>query len=306
MIKCVICNQEVTSKRGLAFHIKKHSIDSVEEYMELYPDQQQYIDPKNDELLTCPICGKYNLKQLGQHLTWIHKMTQEEFLKQYPNQKMFIDEISERCRRARDIGVDQYYKNKAANPEEYEQKIASRIQKRLNNNPDIGIKISNILRDHGVYDRMSERIRKQWDDPEYRKFQSEKTKKQHENGLTDVVMKKCMSGRKIYKVTIGDRTFSMRSSWEVKFAQLLDSMSIPFEYESFQIRYFYNNSFHSYYPDFIITGTNILFEVKPYSQIVYKINQAKQRASIESGYNFRYVTENELYGTTQINFLGCF
>ena len=81
MIRCVVCSQEVTSKRGLAFHIKKHGICSVSDYLKLYPDQTDSIEPKDDTLLTCPICGRYNMKQLGQHIVGTHKMTHEDFLK---------------------------------------------------------------------------------------------------------------------------------------------------------------------------------------------------------------------------------
>lgn len=263
MIKCIVCSQEVTSKRGLAFHIKKHNIDSVVDYLKMYPDQIQYVEPKDESLLTCPICGRYNLKQLGQHIVGTHKMTHEDFLKLYPNQVMFIDEISERCKKANAIGNKKYYENKASNPEEYDRRIKERAEKRKINNPDIGIKISNILREHGVYDRMSDWAKSKWKEPEYRKFQCDKTKKQHENGLTDIVVKKSYKRRSI-KSTIGGVDYIMRSSWEVQFAEILYSNGIQFEYESVKLKYFYKGKFHTYYPDFKINGTNILFEVKPY------------------------------------------
>ena len=305
MIKCVVCSQEVTSKRGLAFHIKKHDIDSISDYLKLYPDQTDSIEPKDDTLLTCPICGRYNMKQLGQHIVGTHRMTHEDFLKLYPEQKMFIDEISERCKKATAIGNKKYYENKAANPEKYEQMIKERTEKRKRNNPDIGIKVSNILREHGVYERMSDLAKKKWQEPEYRKFQCDKTKKQHENGLTDIVVKKSYKNRSI-KTTIGGIEYTMRSNWEIQFAELLYLKGIQFEYEDIKLKYFYSGKFHTYYPDFKIKGTNILFEIKPYTLVQQDRNKAKQRYSIESGYDFRYITEYELKDIESINFKGCF
>ena len=304
MIKCVVCSQEVTSRRGLAFHLKKHNIESVDEYLKLYPDQIQYVEPKDENLITCPICGRYNLKQLGQHIVGTHKMTHEEFSKLYPDQKMFIDEISERCRRATFIGRDQYYKNKEADPEGYQKRIEARVNKRKEHNPDLGKKISSILRDNGAYDRMSDWAKKKWQEPEYRKMQSDKAKKQHENGLTDIITRK--SGKKRYKVIINNIEYSMRSTWEVEFAKILNEKGIDFKYECFTIDYEYGGKIKKYYPDFIITNTNIIFEVKPKTLIPYAVNIAKQNASIAAGYDFRYITEDELKNIDSINFLGCF
>lgn len=299
MIKCVMCSQEVSSRRGLSFHIKKHGIDSIDKYLELYPDQQSQIEPINEELLTCPICNKHNMKQLSQHITWVHKMTQEEFLSLYPNQKLFIDEISDRCRKASQIGVIQYYQNKENNPEKYEKMIQERTLKRIKNNPDIGSKVSKILREHGVYDRLSDRVKKMWQDEDYRKLQSDKAKKQHENGLTDIIADK--SGKKRYKVKIGDVEYSMRSTWEVMFAEFLYENNIDFLYEPLTIDYEYNGKVRKYYPDFIIPNTNILFEVKPKGLIYKPMNEAKRQASIKAGYDFRYITEEELDNIESIN-----
>lgn len=292
MIKCVICEQAVTSRRGLSFHIKKHGIESIEKYIEMYPEQLNYIDPKDESLLTCPICGRYNMKQLGQHIVGTHKITHEEFKKMYPEQKMFIDEISERCRRATLIGREQYYENKKNDPEKYEKMIKDRTEKRIKNNPDIIEKIKAGQRKSELYQSTRDNFSKLWKDPEYRKLQSEKTKKQHENGLTDIIMSN--SGKKRYKVTLGEKTYSMRSTWEVKFAKYLYTNNIEFLYESVAIKYIFKNKTLSYYPDFIIKDTNILFEVKPKNLINQKRNILKMESSIKQGYNFIYITEDEL------------
>ena len=300
MIKCVICSQNVTSRRGLAFHIKKHSFDSVDAYLEAYPEQRYVLEPKDETLLTCPICGRYNMKQLGQHITGTHKMTHEQFISMYPDQKMFIDEISDRCRKAREIGFESYLRNVAENPDKYKEIYAQRAEKRKQNNPDIGIKIAHVLRQHGVYSRLSEQYKLLWQQEEYRQKQSNKCREQHKNGLTEIVLKN--SGKKRYHITLNGITYSMRSTWECKFAQMLHDRNIPFEYEFISIHYMFNDTDKIYYPDFHIIGTNIIFEVKPYSLTKHKRNVAKMNATIDCGYDFRYITEHELLNPNLIQF----
>lgn len=306
MINCCVCNKEVTSRRGLAFHIKKHNIQSVQDYIEMFPDQEQSVDPKDTNLLQCPICGQKNLKQLTHHLTWKHKMSRSEFEKLYPNQILFIEEISDRCKQATKIGHEKYIENVKNNPDKYKKIYAGRAKKRLENNPDIGIKISKILRANGTYDITSTRIKKMWQKDSYRKMQSDKCKEQHKNGLTEIVIEKSYNKNHVKIATFNNKKFRFRSSFELRFAKILDSFGIKFEYESLQIKYFYNGSFHTYYPDFVIPNTNIIFEIKPYFRIPDIRNQAKQRACIENGYSFRYITEYELDNPEKIDLKGCF
>jgi hypothetical protein len=306
MIKCCVCGQEVTSKRGLAFHIKKHDIKSVQDYIKMFPEQEQLVDPKDTDLLQCPICGQKNLKQLTQHITWKHKLSRTEFKKLYPNQTLFIEEISERCKQATKLGHEKYLENVKNDPEKYKNSYMERSKKRLQNNPDIGIKISKILRENGTYDATSTRTKKMWQDESYRKMQSDKCKEQHKNGLTEIVVQKSCNKNYIKIATFNNKQFRFRSSYELQFAEILNSYGIDFEYESLKLTYFYNGSFHTYYPDFVIPNTNIIFEVKPYFRITDIRNQIKQRTSIEKGYSFRYITEYELENPETINFKGCF
>jgi hypothetical protein len=303
MITCSVCSQVVTSKRGLAFHIKKHGIDSVKTYLEMFPEEQSNINPKDNSLLTCPICGEYNFKQLTQHITWKHNMTREQFEQQYPDQLLYLPEISERCSRAGTTSGERYQEHFEQDPEKYRLSYMKRAKTRKKNNPDLGKKISGILRSHGVYDRLSEQSKRLWKDDSYRKLQSDKCKRQHENGLTEIILKN--SGKKRYKVTLGECVYSMRSKWECTFANILYEKHIPFEYESFCIKYEFNGRIRSYYPDFVIPNTNILFEVKPLSLTKKDINIAKMNACIEEGYDFRYITEIELKNPEIINFSRC-
>lgn len=304
MITCAVCSQTVTSRRGLAFHIKKHEINSIQQYLEMFPNEESNVDPKNDSLLICPICGQKNLKQLTHHITWKHDMTREQFENLYPDQKLFIDEISTRCSKACKRGNEIRIENMKKFPDKYKEIYKNAARRRKENNPDIGLKISKILREQGVYDNTSSRTKSMWEDPSYRDMQSEKCKKQHENGLTSIVIQN--SGKKRYAVTIGGIEYHMRSTWEVKFAEILYSKSIKFEYEPFSIKYEFNSTIKDYYPDFVIPGKNIIFEVKPINLTKTAMNIAKQNKCIESGFDFRYITEIELNDIANINFDGCF
>ena len=90
-MKCLICDEEFSNRQKFAYHLNTtHNINTKEYKIKYKPD-------KDNNLLECPICGRYNMKQLTQHLTDIHKITKDEFLEQYPNTKLWVDEISERC-----------------------------------------------------------------------------------------------------------------------------------------------------------------------------------------------------------------
>lgn len=114
------------------------------------------------------------------------------------------------------------------------------------------------------------------------------------------------------------------SSWEYNFHQMLDGNPNVLEWSSEEIAIPYlspiDGRMHKYYPDYFIVFKNKdgeicqeLIEVKPikqvkkptkrssqYEQATFVVNMAKwaaARAFCEAnGFNFRIVTENELYG----------
>jgi hypothetical protein len=147
-------------------------------------------------------------------------------------------------------------------------------------------------------------LKNNWKNEDYIKHKSELCKEQHKNGLTEIIMSKLSTNK--FPVFMNGNLYMMKSSWEVKFARLLFSYGIEFEYEPFFIQYEYNNSIKKYFPDFYICDTNIIFEVKPVSLMKYDKNIAKRNASIEQGYDFRYISENEILEYSIPNLTGCF
>lgn len=95
----------------------------------------------------------------------------------------------------------------------------------------------------------------------------------------------------------------LRSSYEVKFAQMLDESDdvVCWEHEPFRIPYLFKGSTHNYVPDFLINRTNNereLVEVKPAVLCDSAVVQAKESAARawcdQSGVSFRIVSEEVL------------
>jgi hypothetical protein len=85
------------------------------------------------------------------------------------------------------------------------------------------------------------------------------------------------------KKYIGNGPIIYRSSWEKKFCLYCERNPaiISWSSESFVIRYFspFDNKYHSYYPDYLITlssGETFIIEVKPKAQL-RKPNEPKKK-----------------------------
>ena len=256
MIICKICGKKVNSVRGLCNHIRTHNIDS-NEYIKIYGDFRPKQN-KNNNLIECPICGKYNFSNLMSHVTWKHKITKEEFNKLYPNYICYTDGYKNQCSKAARSSL----KSQMSNPKKWKESRKKAARTYDINNPGMRSKSARI-----AHANLSEELKERWKDPEYRKKMSDKCKKQHENGLTEKVIKS--RGKRIpYK------EFFMRSSWEVRLAEYLDNNSIQYEYEPFYIRYVDAiGKTRKYYPEY----------------------------SIKDGYNFEFITENEIFDHNKLS-----
>ena len=291
-MKCLICNEDVPNRQKLAVHLSTIHDTNMKDY------KLKYKPDKDENLLECPICGQYNIKQLTHHLTWKHKLSKEDFLKDYPNTKLWIDEISDRCAKASLIGLETFKSNKLKDPHYYDESYKARTLKR--NYDEINNKIRQTRKERGTNEKMSERVKKLWQDENYRNLQSAKAKEQHRNGLTEIIVAKC--GKKRYDVTLNNVTYRMRSTWEVTVAKSLFERNITFKYEPFSVKYNYNNSVKHYYPDFYLEDYNLLIEVKPYALCMEERVVAKKQACEKLGYRFMFITENEMKNLLDINY----
>jgi hypothetical protein len=291
-MKCLICGNEFENRQKFAYHINNMHNINIKEY------KLKYKPDKDVTLLECPICGKYNMKQLTQHLTDIHKITKDEFLIQYPDTKLWIDEISEHCSRAQSIGMDVFRNNLKQNPHFYDEMYHKRREKVDYSKFAEKVRNTRIMR--GTNLKMSARVKHMWADADYRKMQSEKAKQQHANGLTEIIVKN--SGKKRYPLTLNNVTHNMRSTWEVQLGKYLYEHNIKFLYEPFAIKYTYNEKERVYYPDFLIVSSELVIEVKPQNLCNNDMVIAKKLATESMGYKFIFITENELSHLDDIQF----
>ena len=291
-MNCLICNCEIPNRQKLAHHLNVVHHTNMENY------KIKYKPDKDESLLECPICGRYNMKQLTQHITGTHKMNKEEFLSLYPNTKLWIDEISERCARAQSIGIETFRNNLKQNSHYYDEMYARRTKHRKTD--EISDKIRQTRIERGTNEKMSVRVKKLWQNEDYRNFQVEKTKKQHKNGLTEKIVQN--SGKKRYDITLDGVTYKMRSTWEVQLATYLYEHNIAFKYEPFGIKYLYEGLEKLYYPDFYIIKSGLVIEVKPINLCDDERVQAKKLAVESLGYRFMFITELELNNLDNIQF----
>ena len=235
-------------------------------------------------MVKCPLCGKeYRCYVSTEHLLQKHGFNnREEVEKLYPGNPLHTEEWLELAGR----GGKRTSQHKNEDPE-----WADLVQKKIHT-PQQRERQSEAHKNKSYATensrkKQSEATLKLWSDPSYRKMQSEKTKKQHENGLTQRVLEN--SGKKRFPY----KQYSMRSKWEVRFAELLDEMGLEWEFESKVFDYHHpdKNKIAKYYPDFFIKDLDLFIEIKPKS-LINKVMSAKIQGVRELGRRITYITED--------------
>ena len=252
---CAICGFRAKTPRGFATHIRSHKIDKLK-YIELFGEYATVVI--DDNKLRCPICGLPNFENVKIHMKHIHKLSDEEIAK-YPEERLVLPSYRENAGKG---GKKTHMNFIAKHPGyiPYKPKFKSR----------------------------SEASKSLWQNEEYRKAQSDKCKKQHQKGLTERVLHR--RSKFIYKESI-----YMRSSWEIRVAEYMDSNNISWKYEGACIYYTNprSNKKCRYFPDFILDN-NIAIEVKPEALQIDDIVIAKKKAAEDSGYVFKFLGEEAL------------
>ena len=101
-------------------------------------------------------------------------------------------------------------------------------------------------------------------------YWTEEKRKEHSNLMKKVVQENPesystsnVSGRaKIYT----HRGIKLKGTWEVRIAEMLDENEIKWTNEIIPIPYFWNNSWHLYFPDFYLIDMDKYIEVKGYQR----------------------------------------
>jgi len=208
MYKCKICGLECKTQRGLATHFRTHKM-TKDEYLEKYGEYRDTYTEKSG-LINCPICGKTGFSNLLSHVTRVHQMTKEEFQDKYPNTICFTESYHKQCSDACKKSLE----SQLANPEKWSESRKKAQRTRMRNNPRM-VEIYTKAAHRG----QSDRLKKMWKNPEYKKMMSDKCKEQHKNGLTEKIMGSTVSSanRRNYKfTTYYGEEIMLRSSWEMK------------------------------------------------------------------------------------------
>lgn len=87
----------------------------------------------------------------------------------------------------------------------------------------------------------------------------------------------------------------LKSSYELIVVKYLDEeTNINYEYEPMLFDYTINNENHKYIPDIYIKDLNLFIEIKPKYKINEEVNQIKRQSVIDKGYNYKFLTEDDL------------
>ena len=228
----------------------------------------------------CPICSK-KLKVITKTHFRLHGYnTKEELLKDYPNTIL----VSEKYR--------------VSNAE-----IRKEVFTKLNKSQEQRLKASSHCKKlNQDSERQKAKSRKAWSDEKQRI-----AKRDEMLALLDKInnspdyedfrkrrLKGFSYGKKIPYLTEKGNLLQLRSFLECKVCKFLELNNFDFNYESIEIEYLFENKSHKYYPDFYLKDYNLILEVKPLPKQSDGMVLAKRQASIDKGYNFMFVSENDL------------
>lgn len=281
---CQVCGKVLSLRnwQGLNNHVRVHKMSSKE-----YWDQYQYPLPEGEygvDYVTCPICNNNKpYESLTQHVIFKHDMQTCEFLEKYPEAKLFTTKYSA----MRSANCTKGCHINWANPV-YRAKKIEESRVRL-------MKLNKGSKRPSTGEKLSERLKNYWQNPKYREAQSAKAKKQHAEGeLTRSILAGQRKNWVSYKTHLG-QTVKLKSSWELKLAQVLDERLIPYEYEK-KIPYFDSKrqKERTYYADFYLPNSNVILEVKAKWATSDQTCLDKRKGAEDAGFIFKYFTEDEL------------
>lgn len=224
--------------------------------------------------IKCEICGNFIGSRIGNHLR-VHSMSVKEYLKIYPNAAL----VSESFR----VKLSQNSLNSfQENPDR--RLVHSLHMKRIMSDP---IRI-NLQR--ATFTKVLEKL---WEDPKHIKKMSDLGIKRANDPL-DLYGKGLpkISRRRKFVYDGINGNIQMLSSWEVNFANDLDSLGINWVYEEYRFPYLLNEKTHHYTPDFYIPLLKLFVEIKPAYLEKDPIVVIKIDSVYRNGFFFLLVTED--------------
>lgn len=261
----------------------------------------------NVSYVVCKICGAKK-RVLTQHLQLKHGMTRQEYETQYQSPAVCLErklvQVARNKKLNDKLSTDPYYielMKKVRHENAMKTLVTFREGAVRYQQSARGKKRnSEIMKDlHQNHDMQKKATQGKLGSEKFKKVHSEQlsrdTKERWQNKeWRDSHLKKMWDGsKKQYTDCNGDIVY-LRSSWELKLYNYLITHDIEFEYEAVKIQYQLKDISHTYIPDFYLPKYNMLLEVKPHMYTTNKKNQVKRKASIDSGFEFDFITETEL------------
>lgn len=283
---CKICDKDikVKNKLGFANHVRGHHI-SIKEYYERYPEI--YPTPEGIygiDYVTCPICkNNRSFQSLTQHIINKHNMSTEEFLLKYPDSILFTKKYSKMRSEFCTKGLTERWKDP-----EWISKWQSYLKNEL---PKINRGKKNKV--HSL--TIKKTLKRLWNNPEYREFQSNLMKERHKSGEIERSILKGFRKNWI-KHESPKGVITLKSTWELNLALALEQFNIEYDYEV-KFDYYDTNSsrYRKYYADFYLPEYNLVIEVKAMWAIKDQSNIDKMKAVLNENKRFIFFTENELH-----------
>lgn len=248
-------------------------------------------------MTTCPICGK-DFRLLSTHIVHGHKMDLNDFRGKYPGVEVSSKEFRENMSRVN-------YEN-MSNPEsrkkisesvsrvystEEGKEMKSKAMKKVWETEGYKEKMYEVhvrvQSDKDLQRRKSKALKKTWANPERRNYIIQRQREEFGNP----------ENLRKFKTVINGEMYQFRSTWEVKVANYLTDMGIPWEYEVMYFPYIHSieKVEKTYHPDFYVKLGNkkVFLEVKP-NFFKDSVNEAKLQATRDAGYKIYYVSDDDI------------
>ena len=255
------------------------------------------------DYVVCPVCGKHYKKITGGHMM-THGLDISSFREKF-------GDIPTECENH--IKLKSINEKKVMSDESF-RKHRSESSKMQWKDSKIREKRVNAIRKHHSDETFREQCRehskKVWMDDAYKK---EKVSRMLEsNKRPDVKAKRSKNMLRLWQdpefvrkafdsqsrwvdyIDCYGNTIKLKSSYEVSICSLLSELGINYEYEFKRFGYYFNGSYHSYYPDIYLKDYDLYLEIKPDKLQGTAVNKAKFQSVLDSGCNIVYVGEDYL------------
>jgi hypothetical protein len=285
-ITCPECKRHCKNVKSLSAHLRqthgflKTEIQKVTRPIILLREELN-INNRLDQYCSCEICG-VKKKDLSSHIRSVHKLNNNSYIAQFPKATIISDYVIAKISKKKTL----WWSNKTTD----ERSIEANKGRHGGNDPK----------------EKSKRMKKFWESrtDEYMDSLSLKLSLAQKANSKHYGGRNYKSGKHFSDKAVGGE-FWYRSSWELLFAEYLDSSPLIANYtvEPKRIIFtdFETNKKKTFCNDFEVTFLNnkkCVFEIKPSSMISYYLPRliAQYEYALMESIGFFIVTEKTLFG----------